>query len=164
MYARLNSDVHSFGFQKSARSTGISNLTWSIRLVSGTSPYKPPKTTHPSGVRLATRCPACLLSPVCMWAWSIPINRLNLSFSSTKRLVFKSQKISNLRNPDSSNFFTDTGYPDSFYGVSPTVIQRFNWYALHLGLHGFLLTAHLCYGHRSIFPFEPKRQRSVVPN
>ena len=54
--------------------------------------------------------------------------------------------------------------PVSFYGVSPTVIQRFNWRALHLCLHGFLITTDLHYGHRSILSFEPKRQHSIVPN
>lgn len=61
--------------QKSDRSEGIAYVTWSSWLVSLNPPGDVPKTTHPRGEFVATRCPACLFSPVFMWAWSIPIKR-----------------------------------------------------------------------------------------
>ena len=99
-----------------------------------------------------------------MWAWSIPINGSTCPFPLRSFSFLSPKKFSNLRHLNSRNFFTDAGYPDSFYGVPPTVIQRFNWHAAHLGLHEFLITTDLRYGHRSILSFEPKRQRSIVPN
>lgn len=46
--------------QKSDRSEGIAYVTWSIWLASLNPPVDVPKTTHPRGEFLDTRCPACL--------------------------------------------------------------------------------------------------------
>ena len=63
---------------------------------------------------------------------------------------------SSVRHLNSRNFFTDARYPDSFYGVSPSVIQRFNWHAVHLGLHEFLITTELRYMATEVsFPLSP---------
>ena len=48
-------------------------------------PDEPPNTTHPSGVFLATSSPACLVSPVSMKAWSMPIR---ISVGPLPRLIF----------------------------------------------------------------------------
>ena len=61
--------------QKSDRSEGIAYVTRSSWLASLNPPGDVPKTTHLRGEFLATRFPACLFSPVCMWAGSIPIKR-----------------------------------------------------------------------------------------
>ena len=53
--------------QNSDRSTGVENFTYKIRLVLCASCDVPPKTTNPRGDFHATRFPACLVSPVCMW-------------------------------------------------------------------------------------------------
>ena len=81
-------------FQNSDTSTGVASLTWQTRPLTSVSPDGPPKTTHPRGVFLATNCPACLVCPVCIWAWSIPISKSTgplplriLSFSSPRSLA-----------------------------------------------------------------------------
>ena len=80
--------------QKSDISTGVANLTWQIKPLTGTSSVELPNITHPSGVFLATKWPHCFVWPVCICAWSIPIRRLMapwplqiFSLSSPRSLV-----------------------------------------------------------------------------